>query len=467
MGVLRSALKAAPYIHLGGGQGFSYPPSQSVVYQTTSIDDGPTATGKTVTDQVALSWAPFYAGTRLLSQTVGRMPLVLYERISKTDREPAEDKLLYGMLHDEPNPAMSVITMRSAMHGHVILRGNAYAERVRDDLGRDRELWPFRPDRMKVLLDVETGRWFYRYRIESLGDEVDLTAERVFHVPGWGYDGRVGYSLVSLFRETIAMGLAPQEFGARFFKNGARPAAIITHPKGMSMVALDEFATSFKGKNAGLTNAQRIALIEEGFSYEAVGMSLEDSQFNETRAFQRGEASIILGVPPHLIGDIERSTSWGTGLEEQTLSFISFGSLGAHLDLWAQETNRQLVRPAYGQRMYAEFLLEKLLQGRSEDRLRFYQGLWQMGVINADTIAAKENLPKPDNESGKTYYRPVNYQSTVGPELTPEELALAGARNAAAPPMSAADVAREIARSGSNGNGRKPDPATSGSGRKG
>lgn len=413
-GLLRGAVKASSYIHLGYPDGgYRVPNNQSIIYRD-DWDPRETATGKRMTDSEALTYVPFFAGVRLLSESVGRLPFFLYKRVGKDDRERADDKILYRLLHDEPNPAMSAMVFRSALHGHVVTRGNCFAERVKDDLGRDYELWPLRPDRTKVLLDEGTGRKFFRVRIESLGDEVDLSADRVFHIPGFGYDGLVGYSVISLFRESLALGLAAQEFGAKFFKNGARPAGVITHPKGMSKQGLREFVSSFQGKNAGLSNAQRIAIIEEGFKYESVGLSLEDSQFVETRGFQKGEASTMLLIPPHLIGDVSRSTSWGTGIEEQTLGFITFG-LGSHLELWSQETDRQLVRPAYGAKMFSEFELNALLAGRASDRLAFYQGLWQMGAINADTIARRENLPPPGDGSGQTYYKPLNYGRTLQP----------------------------------------------------
>jgi HK97 family phage portal protein len=408
VGVLRTAVKASSYIHLGGGQGYSVPPNYSVIHRE-DWEPTTTAVGRSVTPESAMSFVPFFAGTRLISTTVGRTPQVLYRRLAKDERDRATDKQLYRILHDEPNEAMSALVFKETLTGHMITRGNCYAEQVPDDLGRLSGLWPFRPDRMQVLIDTDTGLKFYRYRIEKLGDIVDLPANRVFHIPAFGFDGLVGYSLVSLFRQSIAVGLSAEEFGARFFKSGAQPSLVVHHPAQWDDNQVKKFAAKFRGNHRGLSNAQRIAIIEEGISIEKVGMNLDDAQFLETRKFQRNETAVMLGLPPHTLGDLERATF--SNIEEQGLDLVTYG-FGAWFDRWDHETNRQLVRPAYPD-MYAEHLVEALLKGRALDRAKFYQMLWQMGVLNAETIARRENLPKPEDGSGKTYWRPVNYEPAL------------------------------------------------------
>jgi HK97 family phage portal protein len=457
MGLLRDAVKAV--IQLGGtGAGWSVPTAHDVIY-SSPWDEVRSTTGRTVTDSDAMSYAPFFAGVRLISTTVGRLPLVLYRKTSEDERERASGRLLYTLLHAEPNPAMSALVFKETLQGHILLRGNAIAEMRTDDLGRVAELWPLPPHRTQVLWDTDREEKFYRVRIESLGDVVDLPARRVFHIPGYGFDGRVGYSLVSLFRNTLSLGLSAEEFAARFYKSGARPAGILTHPKGWSKTTRDEFAATFRAGYAGLSNAQRVAIIEDGISWQDVGMNLDDAQFLETRAFQRGEAATILGVPPHLIGDVEKTTSWGTGVEEQTLAWIVFG-LGDHTSRWEAESNRQLARPAYGDTHYYEFVIEALLKGRAEDRMRVWRQLFDMGVVNADYIAKRENIPVPEDGSGKVHWIPANYQrvsespdeADAGPDglpipriLPPPQLT-AGDRAAIASIPSAAAIAEEVVR---------------------
>jgi HK97 family phage portal protein len=420
VGVLRQAVKATSspsYIHLGHPDaGYSVPPSQSVIYRSDAEPTG-TATGRSVTPETAMTSVPFYAGVRLIAETEGRLPQILYRRVGDDNRERARDKGLYRLLHDEWNPDMSARTGKTTLTGHIVTRGNGFAEMVHDDLGRVAQLWPMRPDRMQVLRDSETGRRFYRYRIESLGDIVDLDASQVFHIPGFGFDGYVGYSIVTLFRESLALGLSTQEFGARFFRSGGQPAAVVTHPAGWDDTRVARFAAKLRGNHAGLSNAQRIAVIEEGVSWETVGMNLDDAQFLETRKYQRSEVPTMLNLPPHMLQDVERSTSWGTGIEEQTLGFVTY-NLGSWTDLWDTEVNRQLVRPAYGQTHYAETLVDALLAGRAEDRWKVYQIARDLGVLNAEAIAKRENLPAPTDGSGATYYRPANIVQAIAPNAT-------------------------------------------------
>jgi HK97 family phage portal protein len=411
--ILGGAMKAV--IHIGApSPSNAVPTSQSVVYTSPWYDDTRTSTGKSVTPEKALESVPFYAGVRLISETAGRLPQILYRKGADDARERATDKKMYALLRDEWNPEMSARTGKTTLTGHIVTRGNGYARKVRDELERVAELWPLRPDRMTVLRDRSTGMKFYRYRIESLGDEIDFPAEDIFHVPGFGFDGYVGYSIVSLFRESLALGLSAQEFGARFFKSGAQPAGILTHPAGWSQTKIDEFAANFRRNHSGPTGAQRIAIIEEGVSWESVGMSLDDAQFLETRKFQRGETATMLNIPPHMLQDVEKSTSWGTGIEEQTLGFATF-SMGSWNDLWDTEVNRQLVRPAYGQSHYAETLIDALLVGRALDRWKVYQMARHLGVMNGDQIAKRENLPAPADGSGASYWRTANLEVATDP----------------------------------------------------
>lgn len=412
MAILRTALKDAQrQIHLGYPEPYVVGPGESVIYRS---DWEPTTTsvGRSVSPETAMTNVPFFAGVRLISQTVGRTPMLLYRRTADDDRERFTSALLFGIMRNEPNPEMSALVFKEALTGHLVTRGNCYAEKVRDDLGRVAQLWPLRPDRMQVLRDNESGRKFYRYRIEQLGDLVDLDAERVFHIPAFGFDGYVGYSIVTLFRQAIALGLSTEEFGARFFKSGAQPAAVVKHPADWDQKRIDNFAAKLRGNHSGLSNAQRIAILEDGISWEAVGMNLDDAQFLETRKFQRGETATMLGLPPHTIGDLERATF--TNIEEQGLDLVTHG-FGSWFDRWSEESNRQLARPAYGERAYYEFVVEKLLQGRALDQMKVFQMLWQIGGINAETIAKRLNLPAPEDGSGKAYYRPSNYKLALDP----------------------------------------------------
>lgn len=431
MGILKSI------IHLGGGQGYTVPPAHSVVYQSPWSDEVTTTAGREVTPTTAMSYVPFFAGVRLIAESVGRMPQILYRKRGSDDRERAEDVGLYNVLRHEPNAAMSAMTWKSTSIGHIVTRGNCYSEQVFDGLGRLSELWPIRPDRVAVMRDSDTGEKFYRIRIETLGDIVDLRPDKVFHVPGFGYDGLVGYSIVTLFRQAIAVGLSAEEFAARFFKNGARPAAVVKHPADWDDDRIKKFAARLRGNHSGLSNAQRIALIEEGITWDQVGMNLDDAQFLETQGFSRSLAATMLNIPPHMLQDTERSTSWGTGIEEQTLGFVTF-SLGSWTDLFDAETNRQLVRPAYPD-MYAEHLIDALLKGRALDRWRVYEYARKLGVMNAEDIARRENLPVPPDDRGKAYWKPVaNFELDEEPEdedelrdTEPEPATRNGRRNGA------------------------------------
>lgn len=445
MAILRSALKAElpKRIRLGYPEPWIVPPAESVIYRD-DLEPAASAVGKSVTATTAMSWVPFFAGVRLISETVGRTPMILYRRTSEDDRERFTTAKLFGIMRRQPNPAMSALVFKETIAGHLVTRGNCFAEIVRDDLGRVAELWPLRPDRMAVLRDTDTGEKIYRYTIASLGDTVDLKPRQIFHIPAFGFDGFVGYSIVTLFRNAIALGMSAEEFGARFFKSGAQPAAVVKHPAGWDQKQIDEFKAKLRGSVTGLSNAQRIAVVEEGITWDKVGMNLDDAQFLESRAFSRTEAAIMLGLTPDAVGDFSRATF--SNIEEQTLRLATFG-LGSWFDRIAEESNRQLVWEAYGDRAYYEFVVEKLLQGRALDQMKVFQMLWQVGGINASTIAKKLNLPAPADGAGDGYYRPVNYELAMDPE---------SAKSQAEEEAAAAAAAARNGNGSSNGAGVLP-----------
>lgn len=369
-----------------------------------ALSGGTTASGKRVSTEGALQQVTVFACVRLIAESVGMLPLILYRRLEPRGKERATDHPLYGILHDLPNPELTAIELAENLTGHVALWGNAYCEIEYDNAGRRRALWPLRPDRMSVEVDPETNERVYVYQFPD-GGMVTLPRYRVWHIRGWGTDAWTGKSPISLARESIALGMATEEYGARFFGNDSRPGGVLKHPTRLSPEAAKKLSQSWNAAHSGLTNAHRVAVLEEGVEWQQIGVPPEDSQFIETRKFQETQICQVYRVPPHMVGITERSTSWGTGIEQQGIGFVTF-TLMPYLLRFSQSVHRDLLSAAERRQYFAEHLTAALERGDIKTRYAAYNTGRNGGWLSINDIRESENLNPV--EGGDVYLQPLN-----------------------------------------------------------
>jgi HK97 family phage portal protein len=360
----------------------------------------PSATGVNVTQTTALSCVPYLAGVRLIAETVGQLPLIEYKRVTR-GKERATDRKVYQLLHDEPNPEMTAIAFKESLTGQALMWGNAFAEIQWDmETGIPVALWPLRSDRMQVGRDTITSDLIYAYRLPD-GTTVKIPPYRVWHLAGFGFDGTIGYDPIYLAREAIGMSLAMEEFGARFFGNGAQPGGVLEHPNKLSKPAQDNLRASWNEMHQGLSNQHRIAILEEGLSYKQIGIPPENAQFLESRKYQLNEIERLLHIPPHMLADLERSTN--NNIEHQGREFVDY-TMMPWLIRWEQTCNRKLLSSFERNIFFCEFLVDALLRGDSAARSAFYRELFYLGALSPNDIREKENMnPIPDEGSDKYY----------------------------------------------------------------
>lgn len=347
----------------------------------------PTASSRNVTPESSMQATAVFACVSLLSETIGSLPLMVYERL-EWGKQRASEHPLYSVLHDEPNPEQSSVDFRATMMAFILLYGNSYAEIVRDGAGNVKQLWPLTPTRVQVVRN-DAGKPFYQIRL-SEKEIAMLKPENVLHVRNI-----LGLSPIQQAREALGLSLAAEEYGARFFANDSRPGGILEHPGNLSPEAQARLKASFEASNRGLENRHRVAILEEGMKWHQMGMSPEDSQFLETRKFQTNEIARIFRVPPHMIGDVSGSTSWGTGIEQQTMGFVTY-SLRSWLVRWEQEINRKLLTAEERKQYFAEFLVDGLLRGDIKTRYDAYAIARQNGWLNGNEIRRLENMNPVD-----------------------------------------------------------------------
>lgn len=363
---------------------------------------GTSKTGVEVNEATALYSTPVFACVRILSETVASLPLPVYKRLKEGGKERDPTHALYHVLHDQANDEMTSFTWRETMMGHLLTWGNAYSEIEWGNDGNVKALWPLRPDKTWPERNKETNRIEY-YTILPDHTTVRLAKERVLHMKGLGSDGLVGYSPIRMAREAIGLGLATEEFGSRFFSNGAQPSGIVEYPGKMSDLAYKRYKEDVRDEHTGLSKSHRLMVLEEGLKYHQIGIPPNDAQFLETRKFQLEEVARLYRVPLILLNHTEKSTSWGTGIEQFMLGFI-IHTIRPWLVRWEQEFKMKLfITPRDRRRFFAEFLVDALLRGDTKSRYEAYQIARQNGWLNADEIREIENMnPMPDG-LGKIY----------------------------------------------------------------
>jgi HK97 family phage portal protein len=378
-------------------------------------------TGVSVTEQSALTNVAVWSCVRILSETVASLPLFLYQRMER-GKQRAIDHPLYSLLHDRPNPEMTSFTFRETLMAHLVTWGNAYAEiEYQDDRLTPKALWPLRPDMMRVERDKQTKQIVYRYSLPADYGQTVLPAYKVLHIPGLGFDGIVGYSPITMARESIGLSMGLEEYGARFFSGGATPGGVLEHPAKLSKEAQDRLRSSWNEMHQGLSNQHRIAILEEGMKFNKIGIPLDDAQFLESRKFQKSEIAALFHVPPHMIGDLERATF--SNIEEQALEFVVY-TMRPWLVRWEQVFNWKLLTAPGDDVYFAEFMVDALLRGNIQARYQAYATARQWGWMSANDIRELENQNPIDG--GDIYLNPLNMIAagggTNGTEIDPGQI---------------------------------------------
>ena len=364
---------------------------------------GATSSGRPVTERSAMQMTAVYSCVRILAEAIAGLPLHVYRYKDGGGKEKALDHPLYPLLHDEPNPEMTSFVFRETLMTHLLLWGNAFAQVIRN--GRDEiiGLYPLMPNRMTVGRD-EAGRLYYEYqqtRDEPTGrfETVTLQARDVLHIPGLGFDGLVGYSPIAMAKNAIGLAQATEDYGASFFANGAAPGGVLEHPGTIKDPA--RVRESWQSTFGGERNGNKIAVLEECMKYTPISVSPEQAQFLETRKFQINEIARIFRIPPHMIGDLEKSSF--SNIEQQSLEFVKY-TLDPWVIRWEQAITKTLLSSREKPQIYVKFNLEGLLRGDYESRMNGYAVARQNGWMSANDIRELENLDRISPEAGGDLY---------------------------------------------------------------
>lgn len=365
---------------------------------------GGSSAGKNVNERSAMQMTAVYSCVRILAEAVAGLPLHLYRYKEDGGKERAIDNNLYHLLHDEPNKEMSSFIFRETLMTHLLLWGNAYAQIIRNGKGEVVALYPLMPNKMQVDRD-DNGELYYIYTRSSdeaktmEGVTVYLRPRDVLHIPGLGFDGLVGYSPIAMAKNAIGLAIATEEYGAKFFANGAAPSGVLEHPG--TIKDPSRLRENWNSTFGGSANSGKVAVLEEGMKYTPISISPEQAQFLETRKFQIDEIARIFRVPPHMVGDLEKSSF--SNIEQQSLEFVKY-TLDPWVIRWEQSLSRSLLNEDEKRKYFFKFNLEGLLRGDYESRMSGYATARQNGWMSANDIRELENLDKIPAEDGGDLY---------------------------------------------------------------
>jgi HK97 family phage portal protein len=367
-----------------------------------------TASGHAVSPDSALQIAAFYACVRIISGAVATLPLHVKKRVDDRTRNDASDDPLWQLLRRKPNKWQTPSQFRRMMQAHLLLRGNAYALKVKSALkpGVVLELVPLHPDRVTVEQNDDLS---LTYTVSKKnGSPTTYQQDDIMHLVGLTLDGVKGVSVITYARETLGLSLAMENHGASTFRRGLRTSVVLRHPGRLGKEGLDFLKATLDAYRSGGENEDKALILEEGMSSEKISMTAEDAQWIESRKFTRTDIAMFFGVPPHMIGDTEKATSWGTGIEQQSIGFTTY-TLEDWLTTWEETVNRDLI-PDSKPDLYAKFNRAAIVKGDLTARWESYVKGMQWGVYSPNEVRALEDWNP--REGGDVYYPPPNTAGT-------------------------------------------------------
>lgn len=369
----------------------------------------PTKSGVTVNEQTSLRHLTVFSCVRVRSESFASLPLSVYRRRKNgKGRDEAYDHPIYDIVHSAPNSDMTSMTWRETMNGHLDLSGNCYGLITRNRRGQIIEVYPWDWRMIEPKRNQDTGR--IEYHLDDRGKIEILPPNKVFHVPGLGFDGIKGYSIIQLAREAVGVGMAISEFTARFFGQGMNVGSVFQTDQALGQEAVDKLREQLLEKGAGMANSWMPLVLHSGLKFARIPMPLTDAQFIENIKLNKNEICGLFRVPPHLVADLERATF--SNIEHQSIGYVVF-SMIPQITRFEQTMNWKLFTPEERQAgYYTKFNVDALLRGDAKSRAEALAIKRQNGVINANEWRELDDENPIEGVAGEAYLVNGNMIST-------------------------------------------------------
>lgn len=349
------------------------------------------AAGVAVTEKRVMGLPAYYRAMALTAGTLARLPLKVY-------KDGTRERILQRTVLDAPNPRQTKLEFWFTMYLGALGWGTGYGRKLRDGAGIVRQVWPIHPSRVRVEEVIPSEQYpdGLIFHVRDLdGFAKPYSSKDIFHLPYMSPDGTVGIRPLQVFQQSLGVAIAGDETAASLMKNGSRLQGILSTENSLTDTQAESLKQRWKRMIAGPQNAGEIAVLDNKATFKAVAIPPADMQLLESRQWSVTEIARMVGTPPHLIGDVEKSTSWGTGIEEQVLGWVKF-TLDTWIGLSEQRVTRELLPGGDAGSWYAEHSLEGLLRGDSKSRATFYHYAITDGWMNRNEVRALENLEPND-----------------------------------------------------------------------
>lgn len=381
----------------------------------------PGRAGVAVTETSSLGMPAVWRAVAVIANVSAALPLHVYATGTK---ERAEVPLL-----KDPHPELTRFELWRLVYVHRLLWGNGYVQKIRNGGGQVAQLWPVRPDRVRVEREPASeenpgGKVFWV--TDDKGVVRRRTSREILHLPALGYDGVTGCSPIRAASEGIGLGMAAEKAAAKLYGSGNMISGVLQSEQRLTAEQADQLKAGWKAKVSGYDSAGDIAVLDSGASFQPVTMPYKDSQFLESRQFQNVEVAKMFGVPLFLLMETSKTTSWGTGLEQQAQGFVTWDLAPT----WLTPTEQRVKKELLDSTQYAKYQLGGLLRGDSSARATFYRAMRDTGVMSANDIRSLEELPPIPGPEGDTYLQPT-YMAPLGSNPLAEDGGALPARAAA------------------------------------
>lgn len=367
------------------------------------IGGGPTNAGVAVNEETALSLSAVWACVDIISNTMATMPLHVNKRLFPKGKERDVNNSLYDLLHNNPNPEQTSFQWRKLTNVHRLLWGAGISEIEFNDRGQPIALWPLPPWKVKPRR-TEKGSLYYEFHDK---DKIRLFQSWEVVVFTTLQTTDEWKSPIQVHRETIGAAIAVRDYGSKVFGSGINPAGILSGISFSDEETEESLRKKYGESYQGLNSGKRLMLLEEGIKFERIGLPPVDAQFLETMKYNAVQIARIYGVPLFMIGEVEKQTSWGTGIEEMKDGYVTFTILPIATQS-EQELNKKLIKD---NTRFCEYMTAGLLRGTMTNRMMAYQKGFMMGMYSPDDLRDMESMnPLPDGQ-GNVYQTPMNLQS--------------------------------------------------------
>ena len=345
-----------------------------------------TDAGVTISNDTALQISAVFNSIRIIGEDIAKLPLQVFKRLDK-GREKSCDNNIWRLFNESPNPEMDAMSFRNTLQGHILGYGNGYAEIVRDGFGLVKALWIIDPAKITPKRR-ENGTLYYRV-ITNGGQVKEVSPEKIFRIPGFGFDGVQGYNVITYARQSLGLARSAELFGAKFFGNGAKASLVFEMPQELSEKSSDNLIKSIN-KQVSKENQHGILLAEQGAKFSTLSVSQKDSQYLETRQFSVSDIARWFRMQPHKIGDLSKATF--SNIEHQSQEYVS-DTLTPWFVRWEQAIRMQLMTPKQrADNLYAKHNASALLRGDIKSRYEAYTKGIGSGFLTRNEVRELEEL---------------------------------------------------------------------------